>query len=288
VGPGGWRWRRLVKAQQIERWQKDLAEENRLVITEFPPPRQTAWLEIYTTAKEARTLVKQWGGKAERVRPARSWLGGSARPLMRVHRSLVLARTASAYQTGRRRFPEATVLQIPAGLAFGTGEHGTTAMLLRRLFQTRQTAPEDFLDLGTGSGVLALAARSRGWPRLVAMDFDPLAMKTARQNERLNFRTLTIDWEEGDVLHWKAPRRFDLITANLYSELLMQSAPRIWRWLKPGGELWLSGVLRTQGAAVRKVFRALGADEREIKVKGKWLMLIFGRNRSSRRPGGLS
>ncbi len=89
------------------------------------------------------------------------------------------------HEKPRRRL-ETDWLHVPHGLAFGSGEHATTFMLLRAL--ARQAPPERVLDLGTGSGILALAARRFGARKIAALDFDAAAVRTARRNEKLNSR----------------------------------------------------------------------------------------------------
>ena len=157
--------------------------------------------------------------------------------------------------TSKNRTP---LLVIPAGSAFGTGEHATTAMSLRlleqctrgwgaqaaslqssaacqrRLFKKgsagsrnqqagslRSPEPErTLLDLGTGTGILALTAARFGAKRVIAIDDDPVAIATARENARRN-KLDNIDFRIADVRRWPFPPRSEIITANLFSELLI-------------------------------------------------------------------
>jgi ribosomal protein L11 methyltransferase len=178
-----------------------------------------------------------------------------------------------------------TTLVIPAGMAFGTGEHMTTAMSLRMLERltregvargaqggTRVRSPDkgfSLLDLGTGSGILALAAARFGAKRITAIDHDPIAIATAKENARRN-NIKQVDFRIADVRRWRFPARIDIITANLFSELLIEILPK----LKFAEWLILSGILRSQEP---RLLRALKRNEiavRENNRRGKWVALL--------------
>ena len=135
------------------------------------------------------------------------------------------------------------LLVIPASLAFGTGEHATTAMSLRFLEQlTRRWNPGwSLVDLGTGSGILALAAKRLGAGLVIGIDNDPAAISMAKSNARLN-KIRGATFQLGDVHRWNPAQKTDVITANLYSDLLIEILPK----LRGGGWLILSGILRSQ------------------------------------------
>ena len=168
--------------------------------------------------------------------------------------------------------PAADRLVIPYGMAFGSGEHATTLMLLRALARRVAAESERVLDLGTGSGVLALAARLLGARQVAAADFDPHAIRTARANERLNFASRRVRWEVADVAKLRTAPTYTLIFANLFSGVLIMAAPRIARALARGGELWLSGVLRSQQEEVAAAYRAAGLHHLKTTTRGKWVM----------------
>src|SRR5438477_5024458 len=166
-------------------------------------------------------------------------------------------------------------LLIPAGTAFGTGEHTTTAMSLRLLERCtrswgargRERSPDQnwtLLDLGTGSGILALAAVRFGARRVIAIDHDPVAIATARANARRN-KIDNIVFRVADLRRCKFPRKIDIVTANLFSELLIEILPR----LKRAQWLILSGICadRTLG------WSALARNEIaivETPRRGQW------------------
>src|SRR5439155_21516425 len=121
-------------------------------------------------------------------------------------------------------------------------EHATTAMSLRLLEEvTRGTEPKFVVDLGTGSGILALAAKCFGARRVVGIDIDPTAISTAKASAHLN-KIDNIDFQLGDVRRWKPAGAIEFVTTNLSSELLIEILPK----LKRSNWLMLSGVLLAQ------------------------------------------
>jgi ribosomal protein L11 methyltransferase len=129
------------------------------------------------------------------------------------------------------------------------------------------------LDLGTGSGVLALAARLFGARKIVATDFDPDAVRTAAQNEALNFSEQLIRWRRADVKKLRASVQYDLVLANLFSGILCEAAPQIAASVAPTGQLWLSGILVTQQQEVIAAYRRQGMKLIRAFRRGKWVML---------------
>ena len=162
-------------------------------------------------------------------------------------------------------------LFIPAGTAFGTGEHATTAMSLRMLEKlTRRWKPGwSIVDLGTGSGILALAARYFGATRVVGIDNDPIAISTAKENTRLN-KIGGVGFRVGDMRHCTLPRKIDIICANLFSELLIEILPR----LKAARWMIFSGILRNQERGVTRALRRQKIDIVQVRRRGKWVAIL--------------
>jgi ribosomal protein L11 methyltransferase len=161
-------------------------------------------------------------------------------------------------------------LIVPARAAFGTGEHATTAMSLRLLEEvTRGRKPQFVVDLGTGSGILALAASCFGAKRVVAVDIDPIAVATAQANARLN-KIENVDFQLRDVRRWNSACRIDIATANLFSELLIQILPK----LKRSSCLILSGVLRTQEKELVRALHRHKINLVEVRRRGKWIAVL--------------
>jgi len=147
-------------------------------------------------------------------------------------------------------------LMIPAGAAFGTGEHITSEMSLRLLERISRTLTPGWslVDLGTGTGILALAAKRFGAKRVSAIDLDPIAISTAKENARLN-KTSLVEFRLGDVRTVTAAEKFDVVSANLFSDLLIEILPRVARMLRYGGFAILSGILRSQERDLRRAVR---------------------------------
>ena len=146
-------------------------------------------------------------------------------------------------------------------------------MLLRALARRTDLVGDRVLDLGTGCGVLALAARLFGARKIVATDFDAEAIRTARQNEALNFPGNVIRWQKADVKRLRVKACYDLVLANLFSGILCAAADPIAASLAAGGELWMSGILRTQQEEVEAAYRRAGLRLIRVVRRGKWVML---------------
>jgi ribosomal protein L11 methyltransferase len=145
-------------------------------------------------------------------------------------------------------------IEIEAGLAFGTGHHGTTAGCLDMLSGVlKAERPRDALDLGTGSAVLAIALAKLARIPVLATDIDPVATKVAAANVRLNGMTRFIHTVTAPGFHHPAfasRKPFDLIVANILARPLMKMAPQMATHLAAGGSLILSGILDRQRDAV--------------------------------------
>jgi len=125
------------------------------------------------------------------------------------------------------------------------------------------------LDLGTGSGILALAAARFGAKRVIAIDDDPVAIATARENARRN-KLDNIDFRVADVRRWPFSPRIEIITANLFSELLIEILPK----LKRAQRLILSGILRDQEAQLVRALERNGIVILEMRRRGKWIAIL--------------
>jgi ribosomal protein L11 methyltransferase len=158
-----------------------------------------------------------------------------------------------AHDRARRRIGDLAI-EIEAGLAFGTGHHGTTSGCLDMInMVVRRESPRNGLDLGTGSAVLAIALAKLSHIPVLATDIDPVATKVAAENARLNgvrayVETATAPGFHHPVFAGRAP--FDLIVANILARPLMRLAPEMARHVTPGGSLILSGILERQRNAV--------------------------------------
>jgi ribosomal protein L11 methyltransferase len=249
-----------------------------LAIVERPGSKR-ALLEVCCgTKKEAQELIRKYGGSMEKLRL--DWLQHFAKqtqgkPLRIGPRLVILGAPA------QREYAARTLI-IPAEAAFGTGHHATTAMCLRLLegITCRLTQGWRMLDAGTGSGILALAGSCFGAGEVFAIDNDPLACTTAKRNARAN-RIRKVEFATGDILKQKLAGKFEIITANLFSEILITALPVWSRYLAPGGHLILSGILRSQESDVVRAMRRHGFAILEIRRRGKWIAVLAN---SSERP----
>jgi ribosomal protein L11 methyltransferase len=150
--------------------------------------------------------------------------------------------------------PGDIAIEIEAGLAFGTGHHGTTAGCLEMLWRVvRRERPRRALDLGTGSAVLAIALAKLARIPVLATDIDPVATQVARENVRLNRMSAHVLCETATGFGHPAfarARPFDLIVANILARPLMRLAPQMAAHAAPGGSLILSGILDRQRDSV--------------------------------------
>ena len=159
--------------------------------------------------------------------------------------------------------PGDLAIEIDAGQAFGTGHHGTTVGCLELIADVMEhEKPQNALDLGTGSGILAIGIALIKPIRILATDIDPIAIKVAKENFALNGvpKTITAITATGlDDEEIKKRTPFDLIVANILANPLIELAPQMVPALKKGGSIVLSGILEEQHDRVVKAFEAAGA-----------------------------
>jgi ribosomal protein L11 methyltransferase len=129
---------------------------------------------------------------------------------------------------------------------------------------------QSFLDIGTGSGILAIAAAKLGYARVLAFDFDPDAVRIAKQNAAANRVEITIRQQDLAKLPLQSSRRFNVVCANLTYDLLIQQRDRILGRLEPAGTLVLAGILRKQFPAVRQAYVAAGMKLAAQRSAGEW------------------
>lgn len=169
-----------------------------------------------------------------------------------------------------------TVINIDPGMAFGTGTHETTRLCLEALVEFSTTHPAaSILDVGTGSGILAIAAAALGAKQVLACDIDPEACHVADQNARLNHVFDQI--EITDTALEDLPSGFDLILANILAEENIRLLPEFLKRLNPGGLLVLSGILIEKEQLVCDAFAGHGLSAPVINHEEEWTCLQFWR-----------
>jgi ribosomal protein L11 methyltransferase len=174
----------------------------------------------------------------------------------------------------RRRARKGQVeVVLDPGLSFGTGQHPTTWYCLRELVaQKGRLDRPSFLDVGTGSGILAISAARLGYAPITAIDLDPDAIRVARANARVNtvHRQIRFLCQDLADLPERPGRQYSVVCANLISNLLVEQRQKLLRLVAPGGFLVLAGILRTEFAAVRAAFERAGWGLKRSREQNEW------------------
>lgn len=267
-------WRKLSAAQWEDVWWDRLSEvSDRLAITALVGAKTIRLEAFHLSRAEAEKLRRAFGGQVAVQKKAAVLPAPAPRAPIRVRGKLIVVATERERELATADAGRAQLLHIPAGMAFGTGDHATTSTCLRFLADVADELagqPWEFLDLGTGSGILALAARLLGARRAEAGDFDPDSVRTTKENARLNhLRGIAV--KKLDVRTWQPPRTWPVVAANLFSGLLVEVAPKLAGATAPGGRLIFSGILRAQEAEVVAALKKVGFRIDRVVRKGKWV-----------------
>ncbi|MFV0415645.1 MAG: 50S ribosomal protein L11 methyltransferase [Chthoniobacterales bacterium] len=276
-----WVWSKLSAQKWEDAWEERLAflPTGALTIIHIPGHPKIR-LEVYSSKKEVTLLHQQFGGSIRefKSRELEKSLQEDT-PLLKIRSRLVVCRDPirwkeylkSKKKSATKASPE--WIWIPAGLAFGTGSHSTTQGCLRQLcdWAEPQNKPWRMIDLGCGSGILAIAAEKLGADHAEAIDYDPNCIRITSENAKANACKL-IQPKQTDVLKWR-PRKefFDLICANLYSDILLKVTDKIHKALRPNGHLIFSGVLRDQLPECLAAFKQSGIHVKYYNPRGKWV-----------------
>ncbi|MDX2494420.1 MAG: 50S ribosomal protein L11 methyltransferase [Desulfuromusa sp.] len=169
------------------------------------------------------------------------------------------------------------VIEIDPGMAFGTGTHGTTQLCLEVIAERldQPDPPANMLDVGTGSGILALGAAALGCREVVATDIDSVACAIARENVNKNGRADQIKITEQTLE--QLPGQFDLIVANILAEENIRLKDAFMDHLCPGGWLILSGILKEKESLVCRGFADLPLKFFPSRYKDEWVCLVLQR-----------
>lgn len=267
-----WCWSRISSVKWEDSWMERLRflGDGRVVFLEWPNGR-TLKIEAYTDQITAEKLVAEFGGKAA---PAHDWVAHQPVPKKpaAVRGKLRVFSDPMAFAAREpARNSAVKDLLIPAGMAFGTGDHATTMTCLRMLCDTTNHLPPRWsaLDAGCGTAILGIAASALGAGRVNGFDFDPLAVRAAKDNVKLN-PGCRMTVRKIDIHDWTPDCSFHVVLANLFSDLLIQSAPKLTTALAPGGTLILSGVMRHQFPEVEAAFMSCGLTFDRVVFLGKW------------------
>lgn len=258
-----------------------------LVVSEPDPARPDEWRldALFTERPDADaialvlSLVPSCDGGHVEPLPAADWVTMSQSGLAPVRAGRFFVHT----DAHRGAVPEGAVaFEIAAGLAFGTGHHETTAGCLEMLEALSGERFADIADIGTGTGLLAFAARAV-WPeaRVLASDVDPVAIEVSAANARINrvplgegageVALVVADGMDDAAIAGRAP--YDLLIANILAAPLVSLAPAIAAALASRGSLVLAGLLCDQADAVEAAYRNAGVEPRRRLVRGDWAIL---------------
>lgn len=235
------------------------------------------------TVEEARHFLAEWIADdvpplTWRVQPNEDWEREWRRGLQprKVSSRFVVKPSWTTWQVGEGE----VVLEIDPQMAFGTGEHATTRGCLRLLDEALQ-AGDRVLDIGSGSGILSIAAAKAGASEVVAIEYDPDANVNARENIERNgvADRIVLREELADPQGIRALGHFDLVIANILSGVIIPLLPAIWSLLEPGGRLITSGVLRSERAMFVEAARGAGFSVVKEDTEEEWLSVVWRSNR---------
>ena len=287
-GSAGFKLRVSVPSAAVETFEAALQALGGAVARDAAEGQADILLEVYLRDEPARDQVAAAltaaGSEPPQFSiealPALDWVAESQKglPPLRAGRFFVHGSHAAG-----ERPPSAIPIRIEAGRAFGTGHHESThgCLLALEALSRRgrpRACPRACLDLGCGSGILAIAMAKLWGPRVLACDIDPLAVAITRENARLNgvapaVHVVLSDGAARRSLLGRGP--YDVIVANILAAPLGAMAGDLRRVLAPGGSLVLSGLLRSQERAVLAPYRARRLRLKHRLVLGDWTTLVL-------------
>jgi len=178
--------------------------------------------------------------------------------------------------------PDEVVVELDPGMAFGTGLHPSTRLCTLALEEELAARPgATVYDVGTGSGILAIAAIGLGAARVDAVDIEPVAVRATRENAARNNVADRVRVEQGSAGPGEpfAGQAYDLVLANIIARILIELAPALAAAVAPGGSLILGGIIESREPAVRRAFEGEGlAFDRRSQAED-WVALVYRRER---------
>ncbi|MEM7697912.1 MAG: 50S ribosomal protein L11 methyltransferase [Verrucomicrobiota bacterium] len=278
------RWSKLVSDAALEDWETRLTIDGVCFTAEKPIRRKRWQIASYSDERlEAERLKLEYGGSVSLVSPE-DWepqIGGPDSPPIRIRSRIIVTEASEADRLSAlaEEFPDRIILSFPPQLAFGTGSHPTTAHCLRFLTDLADRAAVALkswrlLDLGCGSGILAIAAIKLGASEAVAVEFDEQALAFARRNAERHGVSDRITFHLGDAIAASEEAswgQFEIVAANLFSDLLVELYPKLIPSLKKDGDLIVSGFLTTQTPLIVEAGEQAGLPLIEFARRGKWV-----------------
>ena len=176
------------------------------------------------------------------------------------------------------------IIHIDPGTAFGTGMHETTQLCMRQLKKYVKDGME-ILDVGTGSGILSIAALKLGAGHAVGTDLDPCAISATRENLEANqIPEGSMDVMIGNIIDDKAVQdqvgyeKYDIVTANILADVLVPLTPVIIHQMKPGAVYITSGIIEDKENVVVEAVKAAGLEVLEVNHQGEWVSVVARKN----------
>ena len=249
---------------------------------------QKLQVEVYLeNENEAQDLKKELGGKVNKLE-YKNWAkinASSDRPLIKIRDKILITDNSDSKELKKIkiRYPKKIVISIPAALAFGTGDHATTATCLRMLVDIAKDHQKtkkqwSLCDIGLGTGILPITASLMGAFKVEGFDFDPEAIVIAKRNMVINSID-GINIYEQDLFDWspKKGRTWDVITANIFANVLNPNLKKIWSLVSQNGHLLLSGILKDDHGSILENAKNNGLPIPELHCKGKWVSFKFNK-----------
>ncbi len=270
-------WSKLSSKKWEDAWEERFYGNTNAVIEEIKGGKSVRVQVYCETEEQAQAIKTQFGGSVREVKTM-TWEAPqdlTRKPLL-IRDKLVLTQTieADVLQALKEEYPERIIINIPAEMAFGTGDHPTTSTCLRYLvdFAQARKTPWTVADAGCGTGVIAMASDLLGATSVEAFDYDEQAVRVAVKNVVKN-KADKVNAFVMDVFEWKPEQQFDLITANLFSTILQEAFPIFKSALKPEGTIIISGILATQWEQTRQAASDAGLEFPEFKG-GRWITAV--------------
>lgn len=179
--------------------------------------------------------------------------------------------------TWREYTPEADelIIELDPGRAFGTGSHPTTSLCLK-LMEENISEGDSVIDVGTGSGILMIAADRLGASEIYGTDIDELAVESAKENLELN--NISEDKAKvykGDLISVVENKKFDVVVANILADVLLILLHDISKVVKPNGKIIFSGIIEDKCELLRREVESLGFTVEEIKADKEWRAMLI-------------
>ena len=245
-------------------------------------------VEVYLeNENEAQDLKKELGGKVNKLE-YKNWANinaSSNRPLIKIRDKILITDNSDSKELKKIkiRYPKKIVISIPAALAFGTGDHATTSTCLRMLVDIAKDHQKkkkqwSLCDIGLGTGILPITASLMGAFEVEGFDFDPGSLVIAKRNMVINSID-DINIYEQDLFDWspKRGKTWDVITANIFANVLNPNLKKIWSLVSQNGHLLLSGILKDDHGSILENAKNNGLPIPELHCKGKWVSFKFNK-----------